>query len=175
MRRLLHIDWRTWLAFTVAVLVVFVVVDRERTADKEAVTAAENAQLKTEGAQERKKLLRGQQIMQDRIDRLVEQNAELVRLFDDAGIRVPPGLVANDRVTRIEADDDDNDDDGDTIIVRPNNQPAPAAPRPTANPPDDDDGGTRLNLPKVPLPDEAGEATDTAKRIVDDLTGIELE
>lgn len=172
------VDWRTWLAFAFAVAMVFIVIDRDRLAE-----ARDNAvSVEAEGQKERARLLAGQQDLQDQVDRLVSQNNALVELFRSSGIDVPAGLVAGrsggGTVTRIETggdNDNDDDGDGDTIIVRPPTS-SPPRPSPTANPPDDDDGGgTRIQLPKVPLPDEAGEATDTTKRIVDDLTGIKLD
>lgn len=167
------VDWRTWLAFAFAIAMVFIVIDRDRLAE-----ARDNAvSVEAEGQKERARLLAGQQDLQDQVDRLVSQNNALVELFRSSGIDVPAGLVAGrgGTVTRIETGgDNDDDDDGDTIIVRPPTS-SPPRPSPTTNPPDDDDGGTRIDLPDVPLPDEAGEATDTTKRIVDDLTGIKLD
>lgn len=176
MRRFLMVDWRTWLAFGFAVAMVFIVIDRDRLAE-----ARDNAvSVEAEGQKERARLLEGQQDLQEQVDRLVSQNNALVELFRSSGIDVPAGLIAGrsggGTVTRIETGRDNDDDDGGdtTIVVRPSTSPQSRTPTPT-NPPDDDGGGTRIQLPKVPLPDEAGEATDTTKRIVDDLTGIKLD
>lgn len=172
MRRFFRTDWRTWLAFAFAVAMVFIVVDRERLAEaRDEAKSAESA-----GQEERARLLAGQKDLQEQVDRLVSQNNALVELFRTSGIEVPAEYVASPgSVTRIETSGDDDDDDGGdtTIVVRPTT--APTSRPPTTPPPDDDDGGTRVDLPDVPLPPEAGEATDTAKRIVDDLTGIELD
>lgn len=171
------VDWRTWLAFGFAVGMVFVVIENDQLAEaRQKAEASEDA-----GRQERARLLAGQNDLQQQVDRLVAQNNALVELFRASGVDVPPSLVAGrtsspGSVTRIETSGDNDDDDaGDTtIVVRPTT--APTSRPPTSNPPpDDDDGGTRIDLPALPLPDDAGEATDTTKRIVDDLTGIKLD
>lgn len=114
MRRMLHIDWRTWLAFAFALLVIFIVVDRERVANTNEALIAETDKGRVDAARERDRLLDGQRRLQSQVDRLSDQNAALVDLFEQTGGRAPPSLIGSRTV--IEQDDND-DNDGDTIVV----------------------------------------------------------
>lgn len=115
------------------------------------------------------------QAMAGRLSKATEQNAELVELLRSSGVDVPASLVATRTTTRIERDRGSDASDDTTVIVRPS--PATTSPRPTPvpttrkPPPDNDDDTDDVTdvVPKVPLPDDAGRATDEAKARVDDL------
>lgn len=172
MRRMFQTDWRTWIAFTFAVLTVFVVVDRERLSETNEKIAAEAVRTRVEGAKQRAELLDGQQKLQQQIDELVAQNAGLVELLESQGVEVPSYLSAGrSTTTRIQTDrDDDDDGGGDTIVVTPNSQGSSSSP-PSSEPSQD---APDVDVPDVPLPPQAGQATDTAKRITEDITGINI-
>lgn len=169
-RRILKMDWRTWVAFGFAVMVVFVVVDRERLANANETIAADAVLNSDRAARQRAELLAGQADLQKQINRLVTQNAALVRILQTQGVDVPASLIAG-RTTRIETGDDD-DDDPDTIIVRPDDDPDPSSSPSNSTPSEDT---PNVDLPEVPMPPNAGQATDTAKRITEDLTGIDVQ
>lgn len=170
MRRMLRIDWRTWVAFGFTLFLVFAIADRERVLDDNAKLAETAKATQTDSDKRERVLLQ-------RVEKLTEQNAELVRLLKAEGTAVPPGLIA-DRVTRFQSSDDDDDDGGDTIVIRPNDDDStrtpttrPPTPRPTPSPTERPD----VDVPDIQLPDQAGKGTDTAKGIVDDLTGIKVD
>lgn len=119
---------------------------------------------RAEAAKERQRLLDGQTELRERHERLLEY-------LRTAGINVPASVYRT--TTR------DDDDGGDTnVTVRPQSSNSSSedssAPSPSPSASNDDSNVTDV-VPEIPLPAPAGEATDTAKRIIEDVTGMVTE
>lgn len=117
---------------------------------------------RAEAAKERQRLLEGQ-------DELRERHERLLAYLRTIGIDVP------ESVYRTSSTGVDDDDDGDTnITVRPETSSTESDDGGSSPPPSPSQSNSNVNdvVPEVPLPAPAGEATDTAKRIIEDVTGM---
>lgn len=168
------VDWRFLLSLATVMVVSLIVanaylVELDRQAKTRRIDtlvahiqrqAKDSRTERGDAARERQRLLDGQAEIRRRHENLLDY-------LRSQGITVPASVF-----TTSSGDDDDG---GDTnITVRPGTSPSSPSPSPSTSPSTSDsspseDGGVTDMVPEVPLPGPAGEATDTAKRIVEDL------
>lgn len=169
------VDWRFLLSLATVMVVSLIVanaylVELDRQAKTRRIDtlvahiqrqAKDSRTERGDAARERQRLLDGQAEIRRRHENLLDY-------LRSQGITVPASVF-----TRTSGDNDD--DGGDTnITVRPGTSPSSPSPSPSTSGSSSDsspseDGGVTDMVPEVPLPGPAGEATDTAKRIVEDL------
>lgn len=113
-------------------------------------------------------------------DYLREQLRAVVQFIRDQGYDIPPEIltpnVTYERSSSRDDDDDDDDDDNgrDTTVVVPQSQSSSQGNQSEGSSDNDnDDDDVSVDTPDLPAP--VGEATDTAKRIIEDMTGIDME
>lgn len=176
-------DWRFLLALTVLILVgsvcwttVAQARDNEAKSRHIAVLMRNMETDQARSAAQREKLLDGQERLARQYDYLIGRQAVLTRLLREYGVpaELIPPEQSGTQINVQPSDEHTDDADGDTIIVRPNVvTPRPTTrPRTSSSPPRGNDNSDRLELPqipKVPLPDQAGKATEDAKDIIDGI------
>lgn len=170
------VDWRFVLSSAFLILVVqlgFNSWSDSRHNDRlvrqlETVTKVAASDRK-EASEERAVLVEGQR-------QLRRDYQLLLDYLESVGVAVPPNLAR--AITLGGSGRDNDDDDGDTnITVLPETRTTTPAPSSSSSggsgspSPTPDEGEPNLTdvVPDLPLPGPVGEATDTAKRIVDDL------
>src|SRR5687768_5200846 len=120
MRQMLRsVNWKTWVSFSIALMVVFIVLDRNRLAEANEQLVEQSEISEREDAAARAKMLAGQRKLQAQVDRLASQNAALVELNESQGVRVPPSLIGGRETVRTETIERGSDDGSDTTIVVP--------------------------------------------------------
>ena len=86
MRQMLRsVNWKTWVSFSIALMVVFIVLDRNRLAEANEQLVEQSEISEREDAAARAKMLAGQRKLQAQVDRLASQNAALVELNESQG------------------------------------------------------------------------------------------
>lgn len=126
---------------------------------------------RSEASRERQRILDGQNELQERHERLLDY-------LRSQGIDVPESIYRTSS-TRVDGDDDDGGDTNN-ITVRPETSNDQSESGRSSSPSPSPSASTSENnvtdvVPEIPLPAPAGEATDTAKRIIEDVTGIVTE
>lgn len=159
---MLRIDWRTWVAFAFAMLVVWVVADElgDRGAEHDASI-------------ERRELLAGQKDMQTKIDTQTAKYSALVDWLNDQDIEIPEFVLnpqpagaggRGDTSIRVESSDDDDDDGGGTTVPKAPTAPT-IRPRPSAT-------TTTPAGPLAPIEDTIADAEKTTRDLIDQAERI---
>lgn len=163
MRRMLQVvDWRFLLTAAFLALVV-------QMGFNSWEHAKHHTQLVEQIKAERVEAVKDRAAAQRERERLVAGLKRLLVYLESAGVEIPSNVSRPITV-----------DPGSStrVTVRPQTvNPTPptssSSPTPSGPPssPPNNDGG----VPEVPLPEPVGQATDTAKRIIEDVTGIVAE